>query len=70
MPIPLILLHKPIANAVILAGIVSNIREVTTKRKDTMAYITLEDLKGSVSVIFFPDVYGVRMTYYMAKNLS
>jgi DNA polymerase III subunit alpha len=42
---------------VILAGIVSNIRDVVTKRKDTMAYITLEDLKGSVSVIFFPDVY-------------
>ena len=43
--------------SVILAGIVSNIREVTTKRKDTMAYIILEDLKGSVSVIFFPDIY-------------
>ncbi len=47
--------------AVILAGIVSNIRDVMTKRKDTMAYITLEDLKGSISVIFFPDVY--RDTY-------
>jgi DNA polymerase-3 subunit alpha len=46
---------------VILAGIVSSIRDVMTKRKDTMAYITLEDLKGSVSVIFFPDVY--RSTY-------
>ncbi len=48
---------KPDREAVILAGIVSNIREVMTKRKDTMSYITLEDLKGSVSVIFFPDVY-------------
>ncbi|MHB9099710.1 MAG: DNA polymerase III subunit alpha, partial [Syntrophales bacterium] len=46
---------------VILAGIVSNIRDVMTKRKDTMAYITLEDLKGSINVIFFPDVY--RSTY-------
>jgi DNA polymerase-3 subunit alpha len=43
--------------AVLLAGIVSNIREVTTRRKETMAYVTLEDLKGSASVIFFPDVY-------------
>ena len=40
-----------------LAGIVSNIREITTKRKDIMAYVTLEDLKGSASVIFFADVY-------------
>jgi len=43
--------------AVLIAGIVSNIREIITRRKDTMAYITLEDLKGSVSVIFFPEVY-------------
>jgi len=42
---------------VILGGIVANIREVTTKKKDIMAYITLEDLKGSVNVIFFADVY-------------
>ena len=42
---------------VLLAGIVSNIREVTTRRKETMAYVTLEDLKGSSSVIFFPDIY-------------
>jgi DNA polymerase III subunit alpha len=40
-----------------LAGIVSSIREVTTKRKETMAYVTFEDLKGSITVIFFPDVY-------------
>lgn len=39
------------------AGLVSNIREVTTKRKDLMAYVTIEDLKGSVTAIFFADVY-------------
>ncbi|MBM4314022.1 MAG: DNA polymerase III subunit alpha [Deltaproteobacteria bacterium] len=43
--------------AVTLAGIVGNIREVTTRRKETMAYVTLEDLKGSSVVIFFPDIY-------------
>ncbi len=40
-----------------LAGIVSSIREITTKRKDIMAYVTLEDLKGSLSVIFFAETY-------------
>ncbi len=40
-----------------LAGIVSSIREVTTKRKETMAYVTLEDLKGTVTAIFFPEIY-------------
>jgi len=43
--------------ALILAGIVSSIREVQTRRKETMAYITLEDLKGSSTVIFFPEIY-------------
>ena len=44
-------------DAVSFGGVVSNIREVTTKRKDVMAYVTIEDLKGSVNVIFFADVY-------------
>lgn len=42
---------------VILAGVVSNIREVSTKRKELMAYVTLEDLKGYANIIFFADVY-------------
>jgi DNA polymerase-3 subunit alpha len=43
--------------AIIMAGIVSSIREVQTRRKETMAYVTLEDLKGSATVIFFPEIY-------------
>lgn len=42
---------------VAFCGVVSHIREVTTKRKDIMAYVTLEDLKGSITVIFFAEVY-------------
>lgn len=38
-------------------GVVSNIREISTKKKDTMAYATIEDMKGSINVIFFADVY-------------
>jgi DNA polymerase-3 subunit alpha len=41
-----------------IAGIVSTLREITTKRGDKMAYVTLEDTKGLVEVIFFPDLYG------------
>ncbi|MHB8090776.1 MAG: DNA polymerase III subunit alpha [Syntrophales bacterium] len=43
--------------AVMIAGIVSSIRDVQTKRKETMAYILLEDLKGSVDIIVFPETY-------------
>ncbi|MDO9585141.1 MAG: DNA polymerase III subunit alpha, partial [Syntrophales bacterium] len=38
-------------------GVVSNIREISTKKKDIMAYATIEDMKGSINVIFFADVY-------------
>jgi DNA polymerase-3 subunit alpha len=38
-------------------GVVSAIREVTTRKKDIMAYVTLEDFKGSVTTIFFADIY-------------
>ncbi len=43
--------------SVTLGGIVSDIREVATKKKETMAYVTIEDMKGSVNVIVFPDLY-------------
>ncbi len=40
------------------AGIVSSIREIRTKqRNDLMAYVTMEDLKGSVTAIAFPEAY-------------
>jgi len=42
---------------VLIAGIVSGIRELTTKRKDVMAYVTIEDLYGSLNIICFADVY-------------
>jgi DNA polymerase III subunit alpha len=41
-----------------IAGVVSTLKEITTKRGDRMAYVTLEDTKGIVEIIFFPDLYG------------
>ena len=49
--------EKKDKEVITFGGIVSNIREVTTRKKDVMAYVTVEDLKGSVTVIFFADLY-------------
>lgn len=49
--------NKRDKETVTVAGVVANINERPTKRKDIMCYITLEDLQGSVNVIFFADVY-------------
>ena len=41
-----------------IVGVVSNVKEMVTKRGDRMAYVTLEDTKGTVEVIVFPDLYA------------
>jgi DNA polymerase-3 subunit alpha len=41
-----------------IAGIVNAMKEITTKRGDRMAYLTLEDTKGIVEVIVFPDLFS------------
>ncbi|MFQ5931750.1 MAG: OB-fold nucleic acid binding domain-containing protein, partial [Nitrospiraceae bacterium] len=40
-----------------LCGIISTVRNMTTKKGDRMAYFQLEDLQGLVEVIAFPDLY-------------
>ena len=45
-----------------IVGIVNGCKEILTKKGDRMAYMTLEDTKGIVEAIVFPDLYS--------KNLS
>ncbi|MCX5852039.1 MAG: DNA polymerase III subunit alpha, partial [Deltaproteobacteria bacterium] len=42
---------------VTVAGVVNSLKEATTKKKEAMAYITLDDMKGFMTVIVFPDLY-------------
>lgn len=42
---------------VAISGIVRQIREIGTKSAGMMAYVTIEDLQGTMEVIFFPDTY-------------
>lgn len=42
---------------VTLGGVVSSLKEIKTKKGDRMAFVTLEDIHGSVEVILFSDVY-------------
>ena len=41
-----------------IVGLVSNVRTKVTKNGDTMAFVELEDLKGSVNVIVFAKTYA------------
>ncbi|RQD78075.1 MAG: DNA polymerase III subunit alpha, partial [Candidatus Syntrophonatronum acetioxidans] len=40
-----------------LGGIIHQVKTIVTKKGKTMAFFTLEDLRGEVEVIVFPDLY-------------
>jgi DNA polymerase-3 subunit alpha len=40
-----------------VCGVVSTFKEITTRKGERMAFATLEDLKGVIEVILFPDVF-------------
>lgn len=50
--------HAKDGESVIISGIVTNVKASVTKRKEMMAYVTLEDTTGSVVVIVFPKAYN------------
>jgi DNA polymerase III subunit alpha len=41
-----------------LGGVVSALRETVTKKGDRMGFVTLEDLKGTLPVVVFSELYG------------
>jgi DNA polymerase-3 subunit alpha len=43
---------------VVIAGVISGLKRITTRRKESMAVATLEDLHGSVDVTVFPRTYA------------
>jgi DNA polymerase-3 subunit alpha len=40
-----------------IGGMVAGLKELITKKGDRMAFVTLEDLSGSVEMVVFPEVY-------------
>lgn len=43
---------------VTLAGLVSSVRTINTKKGDPMAYVMLEDLQGTSELVFFPRTWA------------
>lgn len=50
-----------------LGAIVTAVKEISTKSGDRMAFVTLEDLNGTVESVVFPDVYRASMLH-LAKD--
>jgi len=47
--------------AVKLCAIVTSVKEINTRNGDRMAFVTLEDLSGTVEAVAFPDFYRQNM---------
>lgn len=43
--------------AVVIAGLIADVRTITTKKGETMAFIKLEDLQGAVDLTVFPQLF-------------
>lgn len=49
--------EKADKSEVSVGGIITELKEITTKKGDRMAFLRLEDLTGSVEVVVFSDLY-------------
>ena len=50
-------LDKLIGKRVKVGGLITNVRRVTTKKGDSMAFLTLEDFHGTIEVTLFPNIF-------------
>ncbi len=51
------ILEKRSQREIKICGMISNLKEISTRKGDRMAFLTLEDLKGSIEVVIFPELY-------------
>jgi len=52
----------------VIAGLITNIREVTTKKGERMTLIGLEDLTGETDVVVFPKVFEEFKQFIIPEN--
>ncbi|MEK7205789.1 MAG: OB-fold nucleic acid binding domain-containing protein, partial [candidate division NC10 bacterium] len=57
----------PDKSTVKLGVMVAAVKEISTKNGDRMAFVTLEDLAGTVEAVVFPDLYRSSMLH-LAKD--
>jgi DNA polymerase-3 subunit alpha len=58
-----ILMARKNGGEIKICGLVSELKEIVTKKGDRMAFLTLEDTKGFVEVILFPEVFKAALPY-------
>jgi DNA polymerase-3 subunit alpha len=54
---------------VIVAGMITDVRQITTKKGDAMAFVRLEDLQGNLDVTVFPQLYRDQRTLWATDKI-
>lgn len=54
---------------VIVGGVITNVRKLMTKKSEPMAFVTLEDLSGSIDVTVFPSAYRECAKYLVTDGV-
>ncbi len=54
---------------VVLGGMITEAKRITTKKGDTMCVVKLEDMHGSISVTVFPRLYEQTATLWAEENV-
>ncbi len=52
----------------VIGGLITEIREVMTKKGDRMTFIRVEDFSGSIDVVVFPKVYEEFKSFIIPDN--
>ncbi|MGH2541751.1 MAG: OB-fold nucleic acid binding domain-containing protein, partial [Ardenticatenaceae bacterium] len=61
--------HDQVGHSVVIAGLLSGSRVITTKKGDRMAFARLEDLQGEAEVVIFPRTYEQARTLLVEDNI-
>ena len=61
--------EKGAGASVVIGGLLKNLRKVTTRKNDQMMIAQVEDLTGSVAVVFFPKTYE-KVSFLLSEDAA
>src|SRR3954470_5503322 len=61
--------ERPHGSTVTITGLVTSVQRKITKRGDTWATVTLEDLDGAIEVLLFPSTYQLASTFLVEDSI-
>lgn len=58
-----------IGRPVVVAGMITDVRQITTRKGEAMAFVRLEDLQGAIDVTVFPRLYAEQKSFFVQDKI-